>query len=149
MLIGAVTDNLPSEIPMPTYQLEPNLTAPEFLDLLKRSTLAERRPVDDPPRIEAMLRHADLIVTARDGELLVGISRALTDYSYCTYLSDLAVDVAYQRQGIGKELIRRTHEVGGLQTNLILLSAPKAVEYYPHIGMTQHPSCWIQRSEPS
>ncbi|WP_146429540.1 GNAT family N-acetyltransferase [Blastopirellula retiformator] len=134
---------------MPTYQLEPDLATPEFLDLLERSTLAERRPINDPQRIEAMLRHADLIVTARDGELLVGISRALTDYSYCTYLSDLAVDVAYQRQGIGKELIRRTHEAGGQQTNLILLSAPQAVEYYPHIGMTQHPSCWIQRSESS
>ncbi|MCC9605727.1 GNAT family N-acetyltransferase [Blastopirellula sp. JC732] len=130
---------------MLSYQLEPDLTAAEFLDLLHRSTLAERRPVDDPDRIEGMLRHADLIVTARDGELLVGISRAVTDYNYCTYLSDLAVDVAYQRQGIGKQLIRRTHEAGGLKTTLILLSAPKAVEYYPHIGMTQHPSCWIQR----
>lgn len=132
---------------MPTYQLEPNLTSAEFLDLLQRSTLAERRPVDNAERIEGMLRHADLIVTARDGELLVGISRAITDFSFCTYLSDLAVDQAYQRQGIGKQLIERTHVAAGKHTTLILLSAPKAVEYYPHIGMTQHPSCWIQRSE--
>lgn len=132
---------------MPTYQLEPDLSVAEFLDLLQRSTLAERRPVDDPDRIAGMLRHADLMVTARVGELLVGVSRAITDYNYCTYLSDLAVDVAYQRQGIGKQLIQKTHEAGGLKTTLILLSAPKAVEYYPHIGMTQHPSCWIQRGE--
>ncbi|PQO26313.1 GNAT family N-acetyltransferase [Blastopirellula marina] len=132
---------------MPTYQLEPDLAVAEFIDLLERSTLAERRPMNDMGRMEGMLRHADLIVTARDGELLVGISRAITDYNYCTYLSDLAVDQAYQRQGIGKQLIARTHEAGGKHTTLILLSAPKAVEYYPHVGMTQHPSCWIQRGE--
>jgi predicted N-acetyltransferase YhbS len=90
-----------------------------------------------------MLRHADLIVTARAGEQLVGVSRAITDFSYCTYLSDLAVDEAWQRRGIGRELIRRTHEAAGLMTTLILLSAPAAREYYPHIGMQRHDSCWI------
>ena len=90
-----------------------------------------------------MLRHADLIVTARAGGRLVGVSRAITDFSYCTYLSDLAVDEAHQRRGIGKELLRRTHEAAGRQTVLILLAAPKARGYYPHIGMTGHDSCWI------
>jgi len=71
------------------------------------------------------------------------VSRAITDFAYCTYLSDLAVDVEYQRLGIGQELIRRTHEAAGLGTTLILLSAPKAASYYPHIGMTRHESCWI------
>jgi hypothetical protein len=75
------------------YELEPELSADEFISVLRRSTLAERRPVDDRDRIELMLRHADLIVTARSGGLLVGVSRAVTDFSYCTYLSDLAVDV--------------------------------------------------------
>jgi predicted N-acetyltransferase YhbS len=89
-----------------------------------------------------MLRHADVILTARHQGLLVGISRAITDHHFCTYLSDLAVDVAFQRQGIGRELIRRTHEAAGLQTTLILLAAPKAREYYPHIGMQPHESCW-------
>ena len=71
------------------------------------------------------------------------MSRAVTDFGYCTYLADLAVDAAFQRQGIGQELIRRTHEAAGLGTTLILLSAPKAASYYPHIGMTKHESCWI------
>src|SRR5258705_331703 len=75
--------------------------------------------------------------------LLVGVSRAITDFAFCTYLSDLAVDEKYQRQGIGRELIRRTHEAAGLHTTLILLAAPKAQSYYPHIGMTRHESCWI------
>jgi predicted N-acetyltransferase YhbS len=94
-----------------------------------------------------MLAGAQIVVTARHNELLVGISRAITDFTYCTYLSDLAVDEQYQRQGIGRQLIRRTHEAAGLQTTLILLSAPKAVEYYPHIGMRQHGSCWVFDAE--
>jgi GNAT superfamily N-acetyltransferase len=126
------------------YQLEPGLSPEEYVDLLRRSTLAERRPVEDRPRIAAMLAHADIVATARSGEgLLVGISRAITDFSYCTYLADLAVDEAWQRRGIGRELIRRTHEAAGLATRLVLLAAPKARGYYPRIGMTRHDSCWF------
>ena len=90
-----------------------------------------------------MLRQADVIVTARVDGLLVGVSRAITDFSFCTYLSDLAVDETFQGQGIGRELIRRTHEAAGLHTTLILLPAPKAQTYYPHIGLTKHESCWV------
>ena len=86
----------------PVYQLEPDLTVAEFIDLLERSTLAERRPVDDEARLEVMLKNADIIVTARCGDLLVGVARAITDFAFCCYLSDLAVDETYQRQGIGK-----------------------------------------------
>jgi len=125
------------------YRLEPELEPAEFIDVLVRSTLAERRPVGRPEVIAAMLANADLVVTARADGRLVGISRAVTDFAYCTYLSDLAVDEAYQRQGIGRELIRRTHEAAGLGTTLILLAAPKARTYYPHIGMRPHDSCWV------
>jgi ribosomal protein S18 acetylase RimI-like enzyme len=126
-----------------TYQLEPALAVEEFLDVLTRSTLAERRPVGDPEALAGMLRHADVIATARREGLLVGVSRALTDYSFCTYLSDLAVDAACQNQGIGRELIRRTHEAAGLNTTLVLLAAPKARDYYPRVGLLPHDSCWI------
>ena len=130
------------------YVREPLLRIEEFIDVLKRSTLAERRPVDDVSTIGGMLAQADVIITARDSQgLLVGVSRAITDFSYCTYLSDLAVDVAFQRRGIGRELIRRTHLAAGVKTSLILLAAPKAESYYPHIGMQPHHSCWrIERS---
>jgi GNAT superfamily N-acetyltransferase len=127
------------------YSLEPSLVPDEFIDVLVRSTLGERRPVDRPDVIRAMLHHADIIATARVEGRLVGVSRAITDFSYCTYLSDLAVDEAFQRRGIGRELIRRTHEAAGLNTSLILLSAPKAQTYYPHIGMQRHDSCWYIR----
>jgi GNAT superfamily N-acetyltransferase len=125
------------------YQLEPDLAAEEFIDVLRRSTLGERRPVDDIATIRGMLAHADVIATARADALLVGVSRAITDFIYCTYLSDLAVDQAYQRQGIGRELIRRTHAAAGPGTMLILLAAPAARSYYPHIGMQPHDSCWL------
>ena len=75
--------------------------------------------------------------------LLVGVSRAITDFAYCTYLSDLAVDEKHQRQGIGRQLIQHTHEAAGLHTTLILLAAPKAQSYYPRVGMTKHESCWV------
>lgn len=126
-----------------SYQSEPRLKTDEFRSLLIRSTLGERRPIDDLERLSAMIENADIIVTARDADgLLVGVSRAITDFAYCTYLSDLAVDQDYQRQGIGKELISQTHLACGLRTRLILLSAPQAVDYYPHIGFEQHHSCW-------
>lgn len=118
------------------------IDANQFIDVLKRSGLAERRPVDNLATIEGMLRGASILITAWDGDLLVGVSRAISDFSYCTYLSDLAVDVAYQKQGIGKELIRLTHEVAGPTSSLILLSAPAATGYYPRIGMAPHNSCW-------
>jgi predicted N-acetyltransferase YhbS len=126
-----------------TYQLEPDLDPAEFIDVLIRSTLAERRPIREARTVAAMLEHASLIVTARAGTELVGVSRALTDFAFCTYLSDLAVDEAYQRRGIGRELIRLTHEHAGRHTTLILLAAPKARDYYPHVGLTRHESCWI------
>lgn len=125
------------------YQVEMQLSAVEFIDVLSRSTLAERRPVEDRDRIEAMLRSADVIVTARSDGKLVGVSRAITDFCYCTYLSDLAVDEAFQKNGIGKELIRLTHEAAGSRTRLVLIAAPKARSYYPHIGMLPHDSCWM------
>lgn len=125
-----------------SYQLEPNLSADEFIDVLVRSTLAERRPIHDRGTIQGMLANAAVLLTARVEGRLVGVSRAISDFAFCTYLSDLAVDVAHQRQGIGRELLRRTHEAAGLHTNLILLAAPRAREYYPHIGMKAHDSCW-------
>lgn len=131
-----------------TYALELDLSPDEFIDLLVRSTLAERRPVGERDTIRGMLARAGAIITARAGPLLVGVSRAITDFHYCTYLSDLAVDERFQGQGIGRELIRRTHEAAGIHTTLILLAAPKAQTYYPHIGMTKHDSCWLIPRQP-
>lgn len=126
------------------YQIENDLSAEEFRDVLVKSTLGERRPIEDFDRIKAMVTNANLIITARDGTGLIGVARSVTDFVYCTYLSDLAVDVDYQRKGIGKELIRRT-KLETPEANLILLAAPKAVDYYPYIGLKNHPACFLLR----
>ncbi|RXH58142.1 Protein export cytoplasm protein SecA ATPase RNA helicase [Granulicella sibirica] len=94
-------------------------------------------------RLDKMLREADLIVTARLDIKLIGISRAITDFCYCCYLSDLAVDVDHQRKGIGKKLIEKTHEAAGVNTALVLVAAPAAEGYYPKIGMKHVSSCWM------
>ncbi|MEM6698703.1 MAG: GNAT family N-acetyltransferase [Bacteroidota bacterium] len=124
-----------------SYQVENKLSLEEFRSVLVRSTLGERRPIDEPERLEAMVKNADLIITARDGDKLVGVARSLTDFQYCTYLSDLAVDQSYQKQGIGKELIRQT-KLKTQKAKLILLAAPAAIPYYPKIGMTQYEFCY-------
>lgn len=126
-----------------TYAVEPALGVDAFIDVLRRSTLAERRPVDDLPRIAKMLANADLIVTARDGGgVLLGVARAVTDFSYCCYLSDLAVDETCQGQGIGKQLMRRVREEVGQETTFLLLSAPGAMTYYPQAGLDQFDNCF-------
>jgi GNAT superfamily N-acetyltransferase len=125
------------------YETSRKISSDEFVDLLKRSTLAERRPVYDQTCIEAMLQHANLLCTAWDGEKLVGIARSVTDFEYCCYLSDLAVDEKYQKKGIGRQLIKLTQTKLGRHAKLILLSAPKAEAYYPKIGFEPHRSAWI------
>jgi GNAT superfamily N-acetyltransferase len=127
------------------YLSDRKITADEFIDVLKRSTLDSRRPVDDHRRIQAMLDHANVLITAWDGDRLVGISRALSDFSFCCYLSDLAVDRDYQKKGIGKRLIEETRRVSGEKTALVLLAAPDAAAYYPHIGMERFTDCFLIR----
>ncbi|NGM90401.1 GNAT family N-acetyltransferase [Parapusillimonas sp. SGNA-6] len=93
-----------------------------------------KRPVEDLARIANMYTNSNLIVTAWAGNKLVGISRSITDFYYCCYLSDLAVRKEYQKTGIGSELIALTRERIGDQVALILVSAPEAIDYYPKVG---------------
>ena len=119
------------------------------IELYAASTLGERRPIGDRETMARMLEHGNLTVTAWDGAQMVGIARTLTDFAYCGYLADLAVRVSHQRRGIGTELIRKTREKMGPRSGLILLSAPRAVDYYPRIGFTRHDSAWtLAASEP-
>ena len=124
------------------YQVESKLDPSEFIDVLNSSTLGERRPVNDVDRINKMCKNANLIVTARLDGKLIGIARSMTDFVYCTYLSDLAVDKEFQKKGIGKRLIEETKKQSPL-AKLILLSAPAAIDYYPKIGMKKHDYCFI------
>jgi len=129
---------------MITYKAGNDLDLDAVIELYRASTLGERRPVDERERMRLMLQNANLVITAWDGDLLVGISRSLTDFTYATYLSDLAVRLSYQSAGIGKELMRRT-QAATPQAMVILLAAPAAEKYYPHVGFTHHPQAWILR----
>lgn len=124
------------------YKIDKQVSLSQFIGLLKRSTLAERRPIDDVC-LQGMLANSNLIITAWAGQQLVGIARSITDFHYCCYLSDLAVDVAYQQQGIGKQLQRITQQQLGPKCKLILLAAPSANSYYEPLGFKHHPRCWV------
>ena len=128
------------------YAREDWLGADEYIDIVVKSGL--NRPVGDRGRIERMLAHANLIVTARQDGRLVGLARSLTDFCFCCYLSDLAVDKACQGHGIGKRLIEETRrQAGGDQTTTLLLSAPGAVTFYQGIRMPQADNCYVYRRQ--
>jgi ribosomal protein S18 acetylase RimI-like enzyme len=127
------------------YRTDRSVGVAEFKDILERSGLGARRPVGDPERLERMLRSYNLVLTAWDGDLLVGIATCWTDYAYSAYLADLAVAADRQRSGIGRELVYLARATVGPQVTLILLSAPAAVDYYPKIGMERFTDCFIFR----
>lgn len=129
-----------------SYRDDAILTPEEAIELYKKSTLGERRPVDRPDIFAGMLKNANLIITAWDHDKLVGISRALTDFTYVTYLADLAVDLDYQHQGIGKRLIEETQKRIEPECMIVLLAAPNANDYYPKLGFTHNPRGWMLKS---
>ncbi|MCZ7428713.1 GNAT family N-acetyltransferase [Micromonospora sp. WMMA1949] len=112
------------------------------LGVYRSSGLGERRPIADVARMATMVRSANLIVTCRIEGELVGIARSVSDFSYVTYLSDIAVARSHQRSGIGKALIEATRNEAPM-AKIVLLSAPAASDYYPHIGFTRHDSAWV------
>lgn len=122
-----------------------SLDLEEVAEVYRASTLASRRPVADRDRFGAMIRQANLVITARKEGELIGFCRGLTDWCYVTYLSDLAVDVKFQRQGVGRDLIKVAQEAAP-GAKIVLLAAPAATEYYPRIGFSRHDSAWVLNS---
>lgn len=121
---------------MITYSDQKEVQAEDVAEVFRKSGI--KRPYDDLDRIQRMIDHSDVIITAWDGDRMAGIARAITDYSYCCYLSDLAVDREYQKMGIGKELVNRLQDIVGEECSIILISAPTAVDYYPRIGFSKN-----------
>ena len=125
------------------YKINTLISSNQFIELLNESTLAERRPMDDRACIEGMVKNSNLMVTAWDGEKLIGVARSMTDFHYACYLSDLAVHKRYQKKGIGKRLQSITQEQLGPKCKLILVAAPAANAYYQHLGFSNNPRCWV------
>lgn len=125
------------------YKISEPISVEQFVDLLKTSTLGERRPIEDKTCMEGMIANSNLVVSAWHNNQLVGIARSVTDFNYACYLSDLAVSLEYQKSGIGKQLQILTQEQLGPKCKIILLAAPAANQYYEHIGFTHNPRCWV------
>ena len=124
------------------YRADRALSAAELIDVFRRSTLGERRPIDDLECMEGMVRNAPLMVTAWHEGTLVGVARSVTDYCYACYLSDLAVDTRYQRTGIGRALVEQTLKAVGPRCKIRLIAAPAAADYYGKIGFVRNDKCW-------
>ena len=125
------------------YRDDAEITVEAAIDLYRRSTLGERRPIDRPDLFAGMLSKSSLVISAWHGSHLIGIARSLTDFSYVAYLADLAVDADCQRQGIGKQLIHETKRRLGKECMIVLLAAPKANDYYPKLGFEHNPRAWM------
>ena len=140
-----------------TYQINSPITPFQFIEVLKKCSLGERRPIDSPFVMKGMLDNANLLVTAwvseaheeavndsESNKTLIGVARCVTDFSYCCYLSDIAVDEKYQNQGIGKSMIKKIEQQLPPSCKIILLSAPQASEYYQKVGFTKHENAWVK-----
>ena len=123
-----------------SYLINPDLKPKEVSALFTNSGI--KRPAKDIPRIKRMIENANLVICAKDGKNLVGILRAVTDFSYCCYVSDIAVDKKYQRLGIGKKLVKAAQKTLGNKVMILLLSAPEADSFYSHIGMENIQNAW-------
>ncbi len=125
---------------------EGRLDAPEYAALVRSSGLD--RPVDDLPRMAALLAGSNLVVTARDGAgRLVGAARSVTDFAWCCYLSDLCVEKARQRGGLGRLLLAETKRAVGPGCMVLLLSTPSAMGYYPRLGLEPAPNGFLIRRD--
>lgn len=118
------------------------LDVDEVLEVYRASGLGERRPIGDRPRFAQMLANANLVLTARVDGVLIGIARSISDFAYATYLSDIAVVRGHQHGGVGRALIAATQHAAP-SAKIVLLSAPAATGYYPHIGFRAHGSAWV------
>ncbi len=124
-----------------TYKVNTKIEPHQLAEIFQASGI--KRPVEDLNRLKNMLDNSNLIITAWDGDKLVGLARALTDFSFCCYLSDLAVDKEYQQKGIGHELVDEVEKQIGDECNIVLLAAPESIEYYPKIGFDKCGNAYI------
>ncbi len=129
------------------YKINTPITSEQFIAVLKESSLAERRPIDNIECIKGMVENSNLIITAWNENKLIGVARSVTDFNYACYLSDLAVHKKYQKNGIGKKLQELTQKQLGKECKLILIAAPNANAYYEHIGFTNNNRCWVLEPE--
>lgn len=128
---------------MITYSFSQDIDLEKVKLLYIDSTLNKRRPIEDMARLKRMFTNVNLVISAWNNDELIGLCRGFTDFSYVTYISDLAVLTRYHSQGIGKTLIQKAHETGGIDTKIVLLSSPSANTYYEKQNFEHHPRAWV------
>ena len=115
------------------------LSAEEYIDFLKRTDLGSQYPKERfQERIEKLVKNVSISLAARNEEgLMVGALFGLTDFAYWLYVTDLGVDRDYERQGIGKRLMREAHEIAGGEKDIAvyLIANENAVPFYEKLGM--------------
>jgi GNAT superfamily N-acetyltransferase len=121
------------------YGRKQALEAAEFRRVLAESGLGATRPIDDTPRLQAMLSGANLVLAARldqPGRPLVGIARCIADFSWCCYLAELAVSRSAQGLGVSRGLLDEARRQLGPKVTLNLISVPEAIGFYERAGMS-------------
>ena len=115
------------------------LTAEEYIDFLKRTDLGSQYPKERfAERIPRLLENASISLAARNDEnRLIGVLLGLTDFAYWLYVTDLGVDRDYERQGIGRSLMKQAHELAGGEKDIAvyLIANEDAVPFYEKLGM--------------
>jgi GNAT superfamily N-acetyltransferase len=132
-----------------TYQQELTLTAAEYISVLSRTTMRDKRPLGNTARIQGMLDGANFIVTARESDAIVGLARCITDFSWIAYCAELAVVETHQGLGVGQKLIEAAKALLGPQIGLSLIAEPEAEGFYRRIGMQQYAAFFLDREDRS
>ena len=118
---------------------EERIGSAEYVDFLKRTDLGSQYPKERfSERIEKLVKNASISLVARnEAGTAVGVLFGLTDYAYWLFLTDLGVDRAYERQGIGKLLMQRALELAGGEKDIAvyLIANENAVPFYEKCGM--------------
>ena len=118
---------------------EERLSPEEYIDFMKRTDLGSQYPKERfEERVARLLKNATISLAARnESGILVGVLLGLTDYAYWLYVTDRGIDRAYERQGIGSELMRTAHELAGGEKDIAvyLIANEEAIPFYEKLGM--------------
>lgn len=131
---------------MVSYEIEKNLSLQDFIHVLADSGLGERRPMNAPDHLERMLRNSNLVIVARDSGQVVGVLRGLSDFSYRTFIADLAVIAARQGEGIGRGMLKFARSLAP-EARLFLFSAEGSIHFYQKLGFELHERCYQLKSD--
>lgn len=118
---------------------EERISSEEYIDFLKRTDLGSQYPEERfEERISKLVENVSISLVARnENNSVVGVLFGLTDFAYWLYITDLGVDRTYERQGIGKQLMKTAHDLAGGEKDIAvyLIANENAIPFYEKLGM--------------